>query len=213
MYKISFDYNKQYQGYRVEFKTIVYTAIFGDKDTLLPAPKFDNCDFVCFTDNDDLLNDSKGWEICIQRLDPSNPRLNARLYKTIPHGFFSTHERSVWLDGNVTLNTHPENVFSTMETPMAVYKHPYAETLKDEEKLCSERGFNKDGIITNHAQTGVIFRKHNDPKVIATMDTWFNEIRFKSIRDQISFSYSCWKNDLDYTIITDNSFTVHKHKI
>jgi len=45
------------------------------------------------------------------------------------------------------------------------------------------------------------------------MDTWFNEIRFKSIRDQISFSYSCWKNDLDYTIITDNSFTVHKHKI
>lgn len=43
-------------------KLVVYTTIFGDYDDLIePGKKYKNCDFVCFTDNENLKLDI--WKI------------------------------------------------------------------------------------------------------------------------------------------------------
>ena len=42
-------------------------------------------------------------------------------------------------------------------------------------------------------QSGVIFRKHNDPNCIKLMECWANELQFKSHRDQLSFNYAVGK--------------------
>lgn len=69
-------------------------------------------------------------------------------------------------------------------------------------------------------ETNVIIRFHNDPKCKAVMDTWWNEIETRTKRDQLSFTYSLWKNGLisDYVMSLGNCsrnseyFSVVNHK-
>ena len=205
---------------------VIYTAIFGKKDALLQAPSYEGCRTICFTDDESLINDNKGWEVCIQKPQYNNPRLDAKIYKILPHGFFRNYKRSVWIDGNIVLLKHPRETFEEITTGIGLYKHNYADSLYQEAVLCNQRGFNKNNIITRqiqqyreegfheanpHPMCGIIYRVHNDPYVSQTMDTWWDEVKNKSIRDQISFSYSCWKNGLDFSIISENSYSLQPH--
>ena len=205
---------------------VIYTAIFDKKDALLQAPNYEGCKNICFTEDENLINDSKGWEICIQKPDYENPRLNARIFKILPHGFLRNYKRSVWIDGNIQLLKNPRETFEELTTSIGLYKHGYADNVDQEAVLCNQRGFNKNNIITNqiaqyrregfqeanpHPMNGIIYRVHNDPHVAQTMETWWNEVKNKSIRDQISFSYSCWKNGLDFSIIGEQSYSIQPH--
>ena len=48
--------------------------------------------------------------------------------------------------------------------------------------------------------SGILFRKHNDPQVIKVMNTWWEELKYQSRRDQLSFNYACWKNNFKYDV-------------
>ena len=47
----------------------------------------------------------------------------------------------------------------------------------------------------------ILIRKHNEPDVIKTMEDWWVEVKYGSKRDQLSFDYSAWKNDFNFTHI------------
>lgn len=47
----------------------------------------------------------------------------------------------------------------------------------------------KAGMI----ESGVILRKHNDPRCKALCNMWAAEVMKHSRRDQLSFNYICWK--------------------
>jgi hypothetical protein len=81
-------------------KKVIYTAIFGGKDDLhepLFIPK--GFDFVCFTDNKNLV--SKHWDVRIVEPIFSDPVRNARYHKILAHKVLPEYDQSVWIDGNM----------------------------------------------------------------------------------------------------------------
>ena len=47
----------------------------------------------------------------------------------------------------------------------------------------------------------ILIRKHNEPDVIKTMEDWWVEVKYGSKRDQLSFNYTAWKNNFEFTHI------------
>jgi len=62
-------------------------------------------------------------------------------------------------------------------------------------------------------------RKHNEPLVIEAMELWWEELKYNSKRDQLSFNYSTWKTNLEFNWVNgdirDDGYTKevrHKQK-
>ncbi len=58
----------------------------------------------------------------------------------------------------------------------------------------------KNGLTRNT----ILIRKHNETDVIKTMETWWTEVKYGSKRDQLSFNYSAWKNNFQFTHIQED---------
>ena len=109
---------------------------------------------------------------------------------------------------------------------MGIYDHNQASDARDcvykEHKaiidIYKERGILKDDLVTIKNQitrykkqnyphenglisATVLFREHHNQHVKKTMETWWNEIKNGSKRDQISFNFSAWKNNFKPYII------------
>ena len=52
-----------------------------------------------------------------------------------------------------------------------------------------------DGYPLNNGLivSGVVLRKHNEGDIIKCMERWWEELKYGSKRDQLSFNYSAWK--------------------
>ena len=55
-----------------------------------------------------------------------------------------------------------------------------------------------NGLIVS----GILLRKHNEEDVKVTMEKWWEELKYGSKRDQLSFDYSAWKTDLKFNYIS-----------
>tara|TARA_B100001778_G_C18596900_1_gene635223 strand:+ start:800 stop:2488 length:1689 start_codon:yes stop_codon:yes gene_type:complete len=66
--------------------------------------------------------------------------------------------------------------------------------------------YRKDGYPENNglARTTVVFRKHNESDVIKNSDAWWEEMKYGSRRDQISFNYVSWKHNLKFNYIQED---------
>ena len=66
--------------------------------------------------------------------------------------------------------------------------------------------YRKEGYPENNglARTTVMIMKHNEDDVKEQMDTWWEEMKYGSRRDQISFNYSAWKNGFKFTYIQED---------
>lgn len=105
-------------------KIVIYTAIFGNKDNLIdPLVVPQNCDFICFTDNNSLS--SNVWKIKkVERLF-KDPVREARRYKILVHKFLNEYEYSVWIDGNLLLRRDPQILINKylQNCNLAVFNH------------------------------------------------------------------------------------------
>ena len=78
--------------------------------------------------------------------------------------------------------------------------------------------YRKEGYPENNglARTTVMIMKHNEDDVKEQMDTWWEEMKYGSRRDQISFNYSAWKNGFKFTYIhediDDNPYFLYMKK-
>lgn len=208
-------------------KIIVYTAIFGNYNALIEQPKFDNVDYVCFTDQP---VESKSWKVVVVEPPFGNDNTrNNRYYKLLPYLHFPQYEFSIYIDGNFILKRNPQlliNKFITEDYSMACFDH--AKTIRDPRnciyseyqaiKNLSEKGFSKDiqevmdkqinffraelypeneGLISG----GVLVRKHHDNLMKKVSDDWWYFVKNYSKRDQLSFNFVAWKNNFKYNII------------
>ena len=66
--------------------------------------------------------------------------------------------------------------------------------------------YKKEGYPENNglARTTVMFMRHNEDDVKRQMDTWWEEMKYGSRRDQISFNYSAWKNNFKFIYIQED---------
>ena len=58
-----------------------------------------------------------------------------------------------------------------------------------------------NGLITGM----VILRRHNEEDCMTTMEDWWTEIKYNSKRDQLSFNYCAWKNNLKFNYMDGDS--------
>jgi len=98
---------------------VVYTAMYGDYDTLKPQPVQDvPCDFICFTDKKDLADPSGCWHIILAPQPPVHPRMQAKYFKLMSHRVFpdgqlaprydwpgrrKTYDFVVWTDASIRI--------------------------------------------------------------------------------------------------------------
>ena len=105
-------------------KTCIYTAIYGDYDELKPVvPQNVPCDFVCFTDNENLCNPG-GWRIItLPVLPDQHPRMRAKFFKILHHRVFADgrlllepsrlrrwlplprYRATIWMDGSILVKS------------------------------------------------------------------------------------------------------------
>ena len=78
--------------------------------------------------------------------------------------------------------------------------------------------YNDDGYPQNNGLIfgGIILRRHNKQDCIDTMENWWTEIKHNSRRDQLSFNYVAWKQNLKFNYIdgdirNNEFFSITKH--
>lgn len=209
----------KYYNYRS--KIVVYTAIFGDRDKLKEPPKFAGVDYICFTDNKSLT--SKIWKIVHNTGHDKNPAMSAKIYKILPHRFFQNYEYSLWVDGtHIPVVDIRYLIYKFLaKKDIAMFAHHKRKCIYDEMEACirgnkdkihiverQREKYKKEGYPTKNglAVCTVILRRHNAPNVQKTMEDWWDEINSYSIRDQLSFNYVAYRNNLDYAVIPGNVY-------
>lgn len=164
------------------YKTVVYSAITGDKDE-------DRNDVLMFGEYDRF----------------KDPNLNAKIYKVLPHKFFNA-QWSIWIDGNVTLKVPAEELIQIAEKTrkdIVVFANPYRDCIYAEAEYCIEYELANPAILRSqieHYQSQeyapnkglgacyIIIRKHTK-EVERLNEAWWAEICRWSRRDQVSFPY------------------------
>lgn len=208
-------------------KIALYTAICGNKDKLIKAPKIEGVETILFTDCD--VKNNMGWKIIKIEDGLLTPRLNAKKPKILPHKYLSEFNTTLWVDGNMSfLNVHKFiNKFKNED--MVVFNHG-RNCIYDEAKVVIKKKKDDVNVVNRHMVKyrdksypsnnglicgGVILRQ-NKPEINKIMDEWWVEIINGSSRDQLSFNYVAWLNNfeptyLDLKIENNEYFKIKKH--
>lgn len=208
-------------------KGVVYTVIVGEYDNVLdPLHINEDWDYVLFTDNRNIKSDV--WKIIYidntKRLDMVR---FSRECKVLPFEYLSEYDYSIYLDGSLQIIGNIEEYIKkySKNSSMLCLAHPENTDIYEEAKLCLELGkgnqeqivkqiekYKEKGFPEQYGLTanGVLIRNHRDEKLKKVMNDWWDEILNESSRDQISFTYCCWKNEFVFDVapinIWDNEF-------
>lgn len=202
-----------------ENKKVLYTCITGNYDRLL-LQKFiaDDYDYVCFTDNSQLLSYSNygAWIIKPLASNMQDAVLSNRWHKTHPHILFPEYEASIYIDGNIRLNSGyfikaAEDKNIALVIPKHNIRNCVFEEIEAVMKIIVPKGITSDisvkkmheFLILNEMphnygflENNFIYRKHNDKRVIKIMEEWWHFIETIVNRDQLSLPYVLYKNNI-----------------
>ena len=206
---------------------VVYTANIGGYDEVIEPeyiPK--GWDFVCFTDKD---LKSKNWKIKkVLPLYKDNTR-TARKYKLLPHRWFPNYEYSLWIDSNIKIVNDINELLKTLDGfNYSTYDHSqnqldprnciYQEgnaifylgqrsgNYKDDPNIIKKQlerylleGYPQNNGLVVQMQ---VLRRHNEKDVVKAMEEHWVELKHNSKREQLSFNYVAWKENLKFNYIT-----------
>ncbi|MEZ5831731.1 MAG: DUF616 domain-containing protein [Dongiaceae bacterium] len=206
-------------------RLVVYTALFEDYDDLFTPSQeqAELCDFVVFTDRPDVPAPWQRGTICYAT--PNHFKRN-RFYKLLPHRLFPNYEWSLYLDGNVDIRMNPVEFlerYCRLGSDFFVFRHPRRTSILEELAACIEmkkddaelmvrqvaqyfeHGFRHTFVLT---ENNVLLRRHNDPALAALSEAWWEEVRSKSQRDQLSLSYVVEKQRYERIALFDEGHMV-----
>lgn len=195
---------------------VIYTVIIGGYDKLHPT----SWPGVCLTNSE--LKPVKGWKI--RRIESlhEDPRRASRHPKMLAHTYFPGVEYTIYLDGNISLLRSPSRIIKDFlqEHDMALFPHPQRKCVYAEARKCIRlkkgdpkiiktqmREYLKQGFPRNFGLTAcwAIVRR-NTSKVQRFCEAWWEEYLRFSCRDQLSFDYVRWQQDMKYKEIPGNLF-------
>lgn len=218
----------------LEGKAAVYTVITGDYDAI-PIPKVVNkdWDYILFTDNTTIKSDF--WDVRYLKEDGlDNVRLS-RKPKILGHKYLNGYDFSIYIDGKISiigdLNEYIKK-YSNGKSLLCV-GHYLNIDIYEEAALCKYLGKGRqdeiDKQIAEYKAKGfpagygltdncVLIRSLKDEKLNKVMEDWWDELCRHSSRDQLSFTYCCWKNgylfDIAPVLVDENPyFDIVAHKI
>ena len=213
-------------------KNVIYTAIFGDYEGLIPQPKMAGFDYICFTDNKHFK--SNIWDIRVtEPFVPGDPVRSSRYIKINAHLFLKEYETSIFIDGNYLIIGDLNNLIAKRlkDCPMECFAHnrfkgnernsireefkAVTAAAKTRKRLRKEIPLMKKQMAfydevkfpDNYGliHSAVLLRKHNNLEVIHVMEDWWQMVKQFSRRDQLSFNYAAWKNNFKYGIMEGSS--------
>jgi hypothetical protein len=201
----------------------VYTVITGGFDPLPADKAFPGWDYVCFTDNPDLKAVAP-WQVRLFDGQGYGAREASRLPKILPHKYLADY--SLYHDGNIRLVADPTALCKSLGWPdTAVPSHRYTDCIYGEAGLMIRNGkadaekvrqavarYRTEGLLENVGATenGAMLRRHNADAVRQLMDAWWKEfLRLGLGRDQMPFSYVCWR--LGYRPVVFPAKTRQRH--
>lgn len=203
-------------------KIVVYTCITNNYDNLVEPTYIDNSlTYLAFVSNDEIK--SSVWQIKKIDIDQElGPVKTARKIKILAHKYLSEYDCSIWIDGTIDVIGDVKSLVNSLGFPLFVgFKHPFRNCIYSEGKACIKHNKDKKEIINEQLsdyrkegypvnagliESNVLIRMHNSPSVIKLMEFWWQEVRNKSRRDQLSFNYSVWKTESHFVqIINENA--------
>jgi len=215
-------------------KIVVYTAVFGGYSGLINQPKFENVDYICYTDQNIKSSTWKVINTDDLETEFDDPTRGNRYYKILPHRHLQEYDISIYIDANFLITCNIEDFINNVvkDKIFMCFDHMYIpgderDCLYDEYdhivRIGNKKGVYKDDPEVMKKQLerykeegfpahyglicgGVLVRKHHNPNVIALMEDWWNEIKYGSKRDQLSFNYLCWKNEFSYSCLPGNVY-------
>lgn len=200
------------------FRICVYTTLFGDCDDLLPILyPIKGVDFVCFTDQRRLEG---GWKQILVDPDLGSSNRNAKTFKIMPHKYLAEYQASLFVDANTLflgrLNRLLE--YCVLGGDFVMWQHPERKNLYTEAcAIIQSKRHSPKSIIeqikhysdlgmprnTGLCEASFIWRRHNNPELIAFMEEWWREIETFSHRDQLSLCYLMWKKNIKPKILCE----------
>jgi len=198
-------------------KIALYITLFNEYDNLTRISNgcsFDNIDFYCITD---LKEKTPGWNKMFVNNYIGNSydkfAKTGKYYKLHPDKFFSDYDLNVYIDARVTsvdferLMEHC-NLLVNSDKSLLIPKLPKENTLEEINGIIQLRrekketlikqydGYIKEGFKDNIqlVQTNFQIRKSNNKELKNFFEIWWNEIKYKSYRDQVSYAYSIWRS-------------------
>lgn len=195
-------------------KTVIYTAISDNYETLKHHQYLSkDYDYICFTNQ--KINNPGVWQIKPLIEINEDPIKTARYHKIFPNLLLKEYTNSIWVDSNINILTNSlENKIEELikkQQKISSGVHAERNCIYQESKVCIE--LKKDNPITILKQidfirnkkypknnglfeTNFLFRNHHDLEIIKTMKDWWFMVKKFSRRDQLSFNYILWKNNI-----------------
>lgn len=212
-------------------KCVVYTAIYGEKDTLKePLVVNPDIDYLCFTDNKSIKSDV--WKVVYHPAIHTDPVRSAKVFKVKPHEFLSEYDISLWVDANFVIKTDLQTFFEKSnflsKAGMMLFQHDQgrnciydeASTIMHDRKddpnlvLAQMKKYREEGYPTQRglSANSIMLKKHNDPVIMALGDLWWSEIEKYSRRDQLSLYYCIWKVDARHYLLKYPRYNIRNNE-
>ena len=228
----------------INLKKVIYTIILGSYDKPKSFNKQEGYDYFLFTDDNSIEQyKNTNWTLLkvpdeVKNLNLSRVKMQ-RFLKLHPHLYFKNYELSIYIDGTFIIKGNLDEFLLRILTPkfyFYTFEHPERNNIFQEikkvvqlqkekkslgellvKKYMEEKYPDNNGLI----ESCLLIRKHNDKQCINVMTKWYSEIKKYSHRDQLSFNYIIWKNEIKMKYISKEYalqyFNLHKvhliHKI
>lgn len=189
-------------------------------------------DYVCFVGKGEKTGEKEGvWQIREIGYDGDDACVLSRYPKINPHLVLPEYQYSVWIDGNVSITG--EDAYSSFRskirsgTPYSGMKHWQRDCAYDEGfacinarkanffKIIQTLEFLKSENFPRHFgmyENNVIFRRHNDPSIIAFDSMWWDCFLGHVHRDQILHPYCMLKCGMDFDFLLPEPFNARNHR-
>ena len=187
-------------------KKCIYTVLTGNYDDL-SEPEFvtPGWDYICVTDNKELTSPVWKFVYIEDSLGLDYIRL-ARYYKCFNHLIDSDYDISIYIDANIKVLGNLDYflmISYDINMDYATLFHTFAFSVKQELDLCIAYKKDNDQVMMEqvesyrslgfsdmnaHINSRLIIRRCGSPSVKLMMESWFQEIKNGSYRDQLSFS-------------------------
>jgi hypothetical protein len=212
-------------------KIVIYTSLTGNYDKLKQPVVVDpNFTYICFS-NDFEEKKIGIWEIRKIPYESNDLQRLSRYPKMHPHVLLKDFDYSVYIDANIQIKGPAlykgvkkvinENV-SLAGMPHLEIDCAYEEGLRaiisrrERDIICvfKELKFLRKSRFPFHwgmYEANVIFRNHHNIDVISQCELWWFCVLNYSRRDQISYTYTLWKNKIPFNYLLSPKYNVHNH--
>ena len=208
----------------MDTRDVVFTALIGKYETLneLQIKKHAETRYVCFTDDPDLVSDT--WDIFLVENERNLNFIRlSREIKMLGHTFFPESTRTLYIDNTVRLKADGKQILDVWlgNHSLAFMEHSSRKSVRDEFFICSAYGLDSEKeiyrqfiyyrqhfpeILNQKPHWGGMIARINNDETNLFMETWHNQYKTFSRRDQLSINVSQRICGITFgTILGDNT--------